>query len=302
MNDRIRILVTGSDGFIGRHLVPHLAQLGYHVVAAARGKATVEGPNMVGVRLPDLSQPFDWSPLLQQCDVVVHLAGIAHKFAVDDLYDRINHKATAELALDASRCGVKHLILISSIAAQSGSFSSHELNENDPPKPNNAYGRSKLAAEEAVRRAGVPFTILRPVVIYGAGEKGNFAIIHQISRWPIPLPFGALTAQRSVLSIENFNSAIEEVLTNPQARGETFIVSDPMAVTVADLIRNYRASLRRSSWLLPVPQKWLEVLLRAAGQGAMWERLGCPLVASPAKIMSIGWKPTHPAPEQPGPL
>lgn len=295
MNDRIRVLVTGSDGFIGRHLVPHLAQLGYDVVAAARGNATIDGPNVVGVRLPDLSQPFDWSPLLQNCDVVIHLAGIAHKFAIDDLYDRINHKATAELALDASRCGVKHLVLISSIAAQSGSFATHELTENDPPKPNNAYGRSKLAAEEAVRHAGVPFTILRPVVIYGAGEKGNFAIIHQISRWPIPLPFGALTAKRSVLSIENFKSAIEEVLTNARALGETFIVSDPTPVTVADLISYYRASLCRSSWLWPVPQKWLELILKATGQGSMWERLGCPLVASPTKFLSIGWKPTQPA-------
>jgi nucleoside-diphosphate-sugar epimerase len=294
MNDRIRVLVTGSDGFIGRHLVPHLAQLGYSVVAAARGEATVDGPNVIGIKLPDLSEPFDWSPLLQQCDVVIHLAGIAHKFAVDDLYDRINHKATAELALGAARGGVKHLVLISSIAAQSGSFASHELTENDPPKPNNAYGRSKLAAEEVVRKSGVPFTILRPVVIYGSGEKGNFAIIHQISRWPIPLPFGALTAKRSVLSIENFNSAIEEVLTNPQARGETFIISDPTPVTVADLIIHYRASLRRSSWLLPIPQRWLEVMLKAAGLGAMWERLGCPLVASPTKFLSIGWKPAEP--------
>lgn len=294
MNNRIRVLVTGSDGFIGRHLVPHLAQLGYDVVAAARGKGTVDGPNVVGVRLPDLSAPFDWSPLLQNCDVVIHLAGIAHKFAVDDLYDRINHKATAELARDASRCGIKHLVLISSIAAQSGSFASHELTEDDRPKPNNAYGRSKLAAEEAVRSAGVPFTILRPVVIYGAGEKGNFAIIHRISRWPIPLPFAALTAKRSVLSIENFNSAIEEVLTNARARGETFIVSDPTPVTVADLIRQHRASLHRSSWLLPIPQKWLEVALKAAGQGAMWERLGCPLVAAPTKFLSIGWNPTQP--------
>ena len=168
--------MTGSDGFIGRHLVPYLVRRGYRVIAASRLAATFEDPNIIGARLPDLSQPFDWEPLLKQCDVVIHLAGIAHKFAVDDLYDRINHQATAELCRAASRCGIKHLVLISSIAAQSGSFSTSELTEDDPPKPNNAYGRSKLAAERAVRASGVPFTILRPVVIYGAGEKGNFAI------------------------------------------------------------------------------------------------------------------------------
>lgn len=62
--------------------------------------------------------------------------------------------------------------------------------------------------------------------MYGTGEKGNFAIIrHKISRLPILLPFGGLTAQRSVLSVKNFCSAVELALTNSSARGETLIVS-----------------------------------------------------------------------------
>jgi nucleoside-diphosphate-sugar epimerase len=295
MSDKSRVLVTGADGFVGRHLVPYLAKRGYTVVAASRAAALFDSPNIISVKLPDLSKPFDWSPLLEQCDIVVHLAGIAHKFAVDELYDRVNHQTTASLARVASGCGIKHLIFISSIAAQSGSFSDHELTETDPPRPNNAYGRSKLAAEKAVRESGVRFTILRPVVIYGAGEKGNFATIHKISRLPIPLPFGALKAQRSVLSIENFNSAVETALTNPRAQGETFIVADPTPVTVADLISRYRTSLGRTSWLLSVPEKWLEMSLKVTGQSATWERLGCPLVASPRKFIAIGWNPTKPS-------
>jgi nucleoside-diphosphate-sugar epimerase len=295
MSNKSRVLVTGADGFVGRHLVPFLAKRGYTVVAASRAAALFEDPNIVSVKLPDLSKPFDWSPLLEQCDVVVHLAGIAHKFAVDDLYDRVNHQTTAALARAASSCGIKHLVFVSSIAAQSGSFSDHELTETDLPRPNNAYGRSKLAAEKVVRASGVQFTILRPVVIYGAGEKGNFATIHKISRLPVPLPFGSLKAQRSVLSVENFNSAIETALINPRAYGETFIVADPIPVTVADLISRYRISLGRTSWLVPVPEKWLEISLKMTGQSATWERLGCPLVASPSKFLAIGWHPTEPS-------
>lgn len=294
MNDCTRVLVTGADGFVGRHLVPYLAAQGYRVIAASRTVSGSDNPDIQPVPLPDLSQPFDWQPLLRQSDVVIHLAGIAHKFAVDDLYDRVNHQAAAALAQAASRCGTRHLVFISSIAAQSGSFSNRELREEDPPQPNNPYGRSKLAAEKAIRTADVPFTILRPVVIYGEGEKGNFATVHRISRLPIPLPFGALTARRSVLSIENFNSAIMTVLTNPRARGETFIVSDPTPLTVADLITRYRVSLGRSSWLVPLPEKWLELSLKTIGQTAMWERLGCPLIANPSKIIAIGWNPIQP--------
>src|ERR1700683_1312825 len=255
MNDQTRVLVTGSDGFVGRHLVPYLVAQGYKVIAASRARPTFETPNITAVPLPDLSMPFDWQPLLQQCDVVIHLAGIAHRFASDDLYDQVNHQATAALAAAAFRCGTRHLVFVSSIAAQSGSSSDHELTEDEPPRPNNSYGRSKLAAEKAVRAAGVSYTILRPVVIYGEGEKGNFATVHRISRLPVPLPFGALKAQRSVLSVQNFNSAVAIALTDPRARGETFIVSDPAPLSVPDVIARYRARLGRSPWLIPIPER-----------------------------------------------
>lgn len=291
MNDQATVLVTGSDGFLGRRLVVYLAAHGFKVIAASRTTSIFEDPNIVAALLPDLSTPFDWHPLLQRCDSIVHLAGIAHTSADQDLYERVNRRATEALAQAASRCG-KHLVFVSSIAAQSGSSSEHELTEDDPPTPSNAYGRSKLAAEQAVRAAGVSYTILRPVVVYGNGAKGNFATVHKISRLPIPLPFGALTAQRSVLSVENFNSAAAVVLTDSRARGETFIVSDPTPLTISDIIARYRASLGRPPWLLAIPERWLELSLKAAGQSSIWQRIGCPLIARPTKLLALGWKPS----------
>jgi nucleoside-diphosphate-sugar epimerase len=291
MNDQTTVLVTGADGFLGRNLVPYLAARGYRVIAASRTASSYPGPNIVLVPLPDLSLPFDWQPLLQGCSAVVHLAGIAHTYASEYLYDRVNRQAAVALAHAAFRVGA-HLVFASSIAAQSGSFSDSVLTEDDPPRPNNAYGRSKLAAEQAVRETGVSFTILRPVVIYGDGEKGNFATVHMISRLPIPLPLGALTAQRSVLSVQNFCSAVLTALTNSNARGETFIVSDPVPLSFADVIARYRSSLGRPPWLIPIPERWLELSLKAVGQGAIWERIGCPLVAPPRKLLVLGWKPS----------
>lgn len=290
--EKPRVLITGADGFIGRHLVPFLAARGYTVIAASRATTTFENPNVAAIPLPNLSKLFDWHPLLGQCDAVVHLAGIAHKDANDTLYDRINHRATSALARAISRGATKHLVFISSIAAQSGPYADHDLTEDDFPTPSNAYGRSKFAGEQAIRSAGISFTILRPVVIYGQGEKGNFATVHRLSRLPVPLPFGALTARRSVLSIQNFNSAVETALSNPRARGETFIVSDPTPVTVADLIARHRAALGRRPSLIPMPASWIEAGLKAMGQVSIWERIGRPLVAPPTKLLSIGWEPT----------
>jgi nucleoside-diphosphate-sugar epimerase len=285
------VLVTGSDGFIGRHLVPYLAARDYKVIAASRTASRCAIPNVTAASLPDLSVPFDWQPLLNQCDAVIHLAGIAHTFAEDELYDRVNHRATESLAGTAFHAGV-HLVFISSIAAQSGAFSYSELTEDDVPNPTNAYGRSKLSAEKSIRASGASFTILRPVVIFGDGEKGNFASIHKVSGLPIPLPLGGLRARRSVLSVKNFCSAVAIALTAPAARGETFIVSDPAPLTLSDMVARYRASLARPPWLIPIPERWIEVSLKAIGRNGIWQRIGRPLVARPTKLLGIGWKPS----------
>ena len=199
---KTRVLVTGADGFVGRHLVPYLVARGYSVVAASRAATNFDSPDVTAVPLSDLSRLFDWQPLLDQCDAVVHLAGIAHKYARDDVYDRVNHRATSALARAISRGPPKHLVFISSIAAQSGSYADHDLTEDDFPTPNNAYGRSKFAAEQAIRAAGISFTILRPVVIYGEGEKGNFATVHRLSRLPILRPLSAGRASNPPASLE----------------------------------------------------------------------------------------------------
>lgn len=292
MKERETVLVTGSNGFIGRHLVPYLASNGYKVIAGSRNALTFTDANIIPTVLPDLSTPFDWEPLLKQCQSVVHLAGIAHTFASDDLYDSVNRQTTQALAHAAHRCGT-HLVFVSSIAAQSGSFSDRELTEGDTPQPTTSYGRSKLAAEQAIQSAGTSFTILRPVVIYGEGEKGNFAMIHKVSRLPIPLPFGDLKAQRSILSVENFCSAVAVVLREPGARGETFIVADPRPLSLPEIIARYRNALGKPpAWLLRIPERWLEFALKATGRNAMWERIGCPLVAQPAKLLALGWDPS----------
>lgn len=86
-------------------------------MAASRTTSRLQGHSVFAVPLPDLAAPFYWTPLLRNCDAVVHLAGTAHRFAEEDLYDRVN-QAAEELARAALRSS-SHLVLISSIAAQS---------------------------------------------------------------------------------------------------------------------------------------------------------------------------------------
>ena len=101
------------------------------------------------------------------------------------------------------------------------------VREQDEPRPTNQYGRSKLAAEQAIRASGVPFTIFRPVVIYGPHPKGNMRTVVQLARSRLPLPVANFTSRRSLLGVENLISAIIFALNNPVTIGETYLVADP---------------------------------------------------------------------------
>ena len=210
-----RVLVTGASGFVGRALVDALADAGHRVRATTRQGA--EAKFRVGVETVatgDYRQPVDWAPLLTGVDSVVHLAGIAHIGpAIDEAaYDRVVHLATAELAAACSKAAVRRLVFMSSVRAQSGPAADGVLTENDAPRPTEAYGRAKLRAEAAVSAAGVPWTILRPTMVYGAGAKGNLARLLRVADSPWPLPFAGLANQRSLVSLDNLIAAVRFVL------------------------------------------------------------------------------------------
>lgn len=288
-----RILITGASGFAGRHLAPYLARAGFEVRAASRD-ATLQftEPNISTVHYP--ASADDWASVLDGVDGVVHLAGLAHRPATAQEHDAVNYRLAAEAAQAATRAGVRHFVFVSSIAAQTSASAAHVVTEADTPRPAGPYGEAKLAAEMAIRQTGVPFSILRPVVIGGPGAKGNLAILERVAALPVPLPLNGLQSRRSTLSIQNFNAAVCTVLFNPRAMNEMFVVADPDAMTVAGLVADLRRSRGRSANLFTVPPVLLRLALIAIGKGALWERLGQPLVVDPAKLMSIGWTPERP--------
>jgi UDP-glucose 4-epimerase len=289
-----RILVTGASGFIGRTLVAELASSGHSVRAAMRQPADIFPRSVEVVAVSDLTRPVEWRALLKGAETVVHLAGIAHTGPgiADEAYDRVNRLATAELAGAAKAIGIQHLIFISSIRGQSGPSSEEILRESDPPHPTDAYGRSKLAAEDAVRAAGVPFTILRPVLIYGPGVRGNLARLIELTRKPWPLPLGLCRNRRSLLARQNLIGAIHFALEQTLAKGETYIVADPAVLTLAEIVGAMRAGQGRRPGLLPVPPALIALGAQAIGRADEWQRLGGNHVADPGKLLQAGWKPT----------
>jgi nucleoside-diphosphate-sugar epimerase len=289
-----RILVTGASGFVGRALVEGLANAGHTVRAAMRQPADVFARSVEVVAVSDLTRPVEWRALLSRMETVVHLAGIAHAGPgiAEDAYDRVNRLATAELAGAAKAAGIHHLVFVSSIRAQSGPSATGALHENDAPRPTDAYGRSKLAAEDAVRAAGVPHTILRPVLIYGPGVKGNLARLIDIARTPWPLPFGLCHNRRSLLARQNLIEAIHFALQVNAAKNQTYIVADPTPLSLAEIVGALRAGIGRSPFLVPVPPALIGLAAGAMGRNEEWQRVGGGLIADPSKLIAAGWTPS----------
>ena len=287
------VLVTGASGFIGKPISRALAASGWAVRAASRDPAAI--PDLAGVErvaLPDLARAADWSQLVEGVSHIVHLAGIAHAPGTlpDEVYTRINTDAVGELAQGA-RGRVERFVLMSSVRAQAGLAADHVITEKDEARPTDAYGRSKLGAERLLQASGVGFTVLRPAVVYGRGVKGNIANLTTLAQTPMPLPFGGLDNRRSLLAIENLDSAVELALTSPKAEGEVFLAADTEPISVANLVTAMREGLGRSPHLLRVPAGGVKRLMATFGKEAEWDRLSGNFVIDAGKLRAIGWSP-----------
>jgi len=236
--------------------------------------------------------PIDWNPILRGVDFIVHLAGMAHSRVADTAsseFDQINWIATQRLAQAAKQAGIDRFIYISSVRAQVGASAVQVIREQDEPYPTNQYGRSKLAAEQAIQAAGVPFTIFRPVVIYGPHPKGNMRTFVRLARSFLPLP--ALRNRRSLLAVDNLISAIVFALNNPVTIGETYLVADPGPMTMRKIFAILRKMQGRSLTSIYVPQVIIHLSLMMFGRKDLWARMSGDLVVDTSKLESVGWRP-----------
>lgn len=287
-----RILVTGATGFVGKPLLPALLRAGYAVRAITRGQESF--PDSVeAVFALDLKNTFDWKPILQGVDFIIHLAGSAHSKIPEGAFsefDQVNWHATQRLANAAKDARIKRFVYISSVRAQTGPSAARIISEQDEPRPTNQYGRSKLAGEQAVRASGVPFTIFRPVVVYGPHPKGNMQTVVKLARSVWPLPFVA--SRRSLLAIDNLISAIIFSLNNPTMANEVYLIADPSPVAIAELFRILRKIQGRPPRAIKVPKAIMRLSLWACGCSDLWPRFNGDLVVDTSKLQSAGWRPT----------
>ena len=293
----MKVLLTGSNGFLGKYLAQFLVEKDYSVLAHTRKAQTFDHHNITNINF-DLNDNLD-NIDLNQVEVIIHCAGrahVMHETAVSPLeaYRQTNVQGTLNLAQKAVQSGVKRFIYLSSIKVNGEQTTTQAFHPNDDIHTDDPYGLSKYEAEQALlelsKNTGLEVVIIRPVLIYGPNVKANFKSMVSLANKKFPLPIGCLDNKRSMVSVYNLADLIHTCMKHPNANREVFLASDQDDISVKQLFEKLAYQQNNKLLMLPVPKSLISFLASLVGKKAMASRLCSELVVDSSKnTQLLGW-------------
>lgn len=235
-----RVLITGATGFVGSKCIDLF-----------RDKYSASTCSLQKTKVKDI--------VFHGIDSVVHLAGIAHRMekTEDELYFEVNFELTKKLANAANKAGVKQFIFMSTIKVYGEGY--QKISLDTPCNPNDAYGKSKLLAEQYLQELSSPsfkVAIIRPPLIYGPGVKGNMARLINLVEQKKYLPLGEINNKRSIVSIDNLIHLVD-IIIGREAEG-IFLVQDNKPISTSELLKEIINAKNSRTKLFEIPRivKW----------------------------------------------
>ena len=266
----MKALVTGATGFVGGHLVDQLLARGDTVTALVRSETRAAPLAQRGVTLVlgDLHHHGALQEAAAGQDVVYHAAALTG--AIDEAeFLAANRDGTVNLAhACVATGGRQRFILVSSMAAGGPARPGVPRTADGHDRPVTMYGRSKLAAERALRDEPLKWTILRPPTVYGPRDRDNLLTIFRATRLGFAPVFGDGTMELALIHVEDLAAAIVAAGSLPELDGRVFYVNHPEIVTSADLVRTIGRSVGHEVRLLPIPEWLARGLLAVTGTTA----------------------------------
>jgi len=244
------IFLTGSSGFVGQHFIKDYGNE-YQITVAK-------------VRLKNVA-----TLTLNGVDTVLHLGALVHQMrpVPEDEYFKSNFELTKKLADKAIQFGIKHFIYLSTahVYGEYGNLVDHSttLQETTPCTPKDAYGKSKLLAENhllGLASEDFKVSIIRPPMVYGGGAKGNLiSLVRLIKIFPF-LPFKYSKNKRSIIYVKNLTALIHKVIQ--ERAGGLFLATDSRSVSIQDLSVYIARALGKKVFLFRLPNSIFKILCK----------------------------------------
>lgn len=257
--------VTGATGFVGAHLVDALRRRGDTVACLVRSPAKARAFGWTGIRFVagDLDTPAALRDGCAGAEVVYHVAG---RISARNLREflAVNRDGTARVLDAATREAPRRLVYVSSLAVGGPTVPGGPIDEGRPPAPVTDYGRSKLAAEELVRSSPLPWTIIRPPVVYGERDRETLRIF-RLARAGLGPVIGDGSQELSVVYAPDLAAAFIAAAVAPAAAGRVYYAAHQTETTSWGLVEAVGRALGTRPRKLPIPDPLARVALWTVG-------------------------------------
>jgi nucleoside-diphosphate-sugar epimerase len=253
--------VTGATGFVGSHLVEALQRSRVDVTVLARSPVKAAALVAQGVHVipGDLHHTEGLRRAAAGQDIIYHVAGITAARNETEFF-RANQEGTVNLVGAASATGRPRFVLVSSLAAGGPAPRGLPLDGTEQPRPVTAYGRSKLAAEQVVRGSALPWTIVRPPVVYGPRDREVLKVF-RLARLGVAPVFGDGSQELSAVHAGDLASALLAVAGADGTVGRIYNACHPEVFTSAEFGRAVGNAMGRSVGTIRIPKPLGRILL-----------------------------------------
>ena len=288
------ILITVASGFIGSSISKYLSDKKYKIVEVSRTKI---GENVIS---KDISGSTDWSNELNDIDIIIHCAASVHQMKRSnhsiESYRKLNVEGTLNLAKQAKSV-VKRFIFLSTIKVNGEVTFNKKFTAEDQLNPKDPYSVSKKMAEDGLKEISdsseMEIVIIRPPLVYGRNQKGNWGNLASLISLRAPLPFGSINSNsRSLIYLENLTRFIHVCAFHPDAANETFLISDDKDISTKEIILLIAKAKNKKAFLIPIPLRLLRLLFAFIRKKDYGDRLIGDLSVDINKSKNLlDWKP-----------
>ncbi len=231
------ILVTGGTGFVGNHLITRMRKERIPVRAIVRNPDKAQGLKDLGVEVVkgDISDTASLEDATTGVERVIHLVGIIQE-APGATFEGVHVDGTRNLLAAARKSRVRHFFYQSALGTR--------------PNAKSEYHKTKWAAEELVRASGIPYTILRPSLIYGAGDLFTIRLSEMIRLSPLLPVIGSGSSKIQPIFINDVVTCMLKAVTSDCCLNEIYEIGGPdqlsyeeVTIAIADTMGVKRPTL-----------------------------------------------------------